>query len=211
MKDTHHEIAQDIVIAIVALAGFLYTFTFKRPGSYALQSSVSAAAWPRILLAGIGILACVLALQECARAKRAATTGLRPQTQEGSRSGDQACVDVSMGQPDAHTEQQEPAQTQPQAQAHPQGALRRQAYSRLWWVIVILAAHAALTPVLGFLLATLLAQAGLLYLLGVRAKSTLLGVPPTVMIVVYLIFIRLLDMPLPRGIGPFLQLSRFFY
>lgn len=209
MKDAHREITQDIVIAIVALAGFFYTFTFKRPGSYALQSSVSAAAWPRILLAGIGILACVLALQEFAKAKRAATTGLRPQTQESSASGDQACVHASMGEPGAHAEQQEPAQTQPHAQA--QGALRRQAYSRLWWVIVTLAAHAALTPVLGFLLATLLAQAGLLYLLGVRAKTTLLGVPLTVMIAVYLIFVRLLDMSLPRGIGPFLQLSRFFY
>ncbi|MEW6229920.1 MAG: tripartite tricarboxylate transporter TctB family protein [Bacillota bacterium] len=177
------EAVQDFAIALLALAGFLYTYTFKRPGAYALGSSVSAAVWPRILLAGIGILSCLLAIQEIRRQNKARAT----QGQE-AKSTEESPADIRI--PDW---------------------MHHQAYARLFWLIGLLGAHAALTPVLGFIMATLLAQVALLYLLGLRTKKLLLGVPILVMAIVYLIFIRALNMSLPRGIGPFLEFSRFFY
>lgn len=178
MKCANREAVQDLVITVLALAGFLYTYTFKRPGSYALQSSVSGAVWPRFLLGGIAVLSCLLMVQEIRKQKALAK------------------------QPPRKSE----------ATAEIEGRIvRRQAYARLCWLIVILAAQAGLTPVLGFLLSTLLAQVAVLYLLGMRRKRILVGVPPVVMAIVYAIFIRALNMSLPRGIGPFLNLSRFLY
>lgn len=63
----------------------------------------------------------------------------------------------------------------------------------------------------GFLLSVFLFQLIQLSILKVKRVWVLFLFPFTMTVVFYLIFIKLLHIPLPRGTGIFLTLSRFFY
>jgi hypothetical protein len=63
----------------------------------------------------------------------------------------------------------------------------------------------------GFLLSIFIFQLILLFILKVKKVPILIFFPLIMTGVYYLIFIRVLHMPLPRGTGIFITLSRLFY
>jgi hypothetical protein len=66
-------------------------------------------------------------------------------------------------------------------------------------------------PYAGFLLSVFLFQSIQLSILRVKKISVLFLFPFVMTVIFYLIFIRILHMPLSRGTGVFLTLSRLFY
>lgn len=66
-------------------------------------------------------------------------------------------------------------------------------------------------PYTGFLLSIFLFQIIFLLILKVKKVWTLIFYPVSLTAVIYLIFIKILYIPLPRGQGIFLTFSRFFY
>ena len=82
--------------------------------------------------------------------------------------------------------------------------------------IVILSAAATLAYIfamqaIGFALATLLYVLAFILVLGERRKSVLIVSPAVVTALILVVFSRLIAMPLPKGIGFFADLSRFFF
>lgn len=72
--------------------------------------------------------------------------------------------------------------------------------------------YVALMKFTGFLPATLVFQAVLLLVVfGWRDFRMLLGIPAGLTLFYFIIFVRLLDLPLPQGYGWFRQLSRALY
>jgi putative tricarboxylic transport membrane protein len=63
----------------------------------------------------------------------------------------------------------------------------------------------------GFLLSILIFQTLFLLILKVKKISVLILYPFCLTIVIYAIFIKILYIPLPRGTGIFLTISRLFY
>lgn len=64
---------------------------------------------------------------------------------------------------------------------------------------------------LGFIIATLLFQWLMLWVIGYRKKLLFFLSPVGVTGVIYVIFVKMMYVPLPRGIGVFRVLSYFFY
>ena len=174
-----------LAVALLSLAGFAYTFTFKRPSQYRIEGSITGDVWPRVLLGGIFVLALVLLAQEILKA-RAAKAGPAP-----GRAASEANV--------------------PRAEAHVDPAVRRAAYKSLYTFMGALGLYAVLTPIIGFVLTTYFVQVAALWILNTRSKKVLWGVPFVVTLTVYGIFVRLLGMMLPRGVGPFLMFNRLLY
>jgi hypothetical protein len=72
--------------------------------------------------------------------------------------------------------------------------------------------YVALMKLTGFLPATLVFQAILLFVVfGWRDMRMVLGVPAGLTLLYFIIFVRLLDLPLPQGYGWFRQFSRVLY
>jgi putative tricarboxylic transport membrane protein len=63
----------------------------------------------------------------------------------------------------------------------------------------------------GFLLVSLAFQILTLWVMGVRKPKSLILGPVLLTAALYGLFIRILHNPLPRGVGVFYDLSRFFY
>ncbi len=177
MTIVNQELVQDVIIALLSLAGFAYTFTFKRPSAYRLEGSVTGAAWPQVLLAGMFILSLILVAGQLLARRGAPTRGVARREEESAEFR----------------------------------ARKRTAYKRFYLMLAALMAYAVLASVLGFLLATFLVQVAVLWVLSARSGRVMFGVPLLLTTVIYILFIRLLNMPLPRGVGPFLAFSRLFY
>jgi len=82
--------------------------------------------------------------------------------------------------------------------------------------IVILCAVATLGYIfamqaIGFALATFLYVLAFILVLGERRKSILIVSPVLVTALILVVFSRLIAMPLPKGMGFFADLSRFFF
>jgi len=82
--------------------------------------------------------------------------------------------------------------------------------------IVILCAVVTLVYIfamqaIGFAPATLLYVLAFVFVLGERRKSVLIVSPVAVTALILVVFSRLIAMPLPKGIGFFADLSRFFF
>jgi putative tricarboxylic transport membrane protein len=72
-------------------------------------------------------------------------------------------------------------------------------------------AYAVALEYLGFLLSIVFFQVILLYILRIRSAYTLIVFPLGLTATFYLIFVKLLSLPFPRGEGMFLYFSRLFY
>jgi putative tricarboxylic transport membrane protein len=72
-------------------------------------------------------------------------------------------------------------------------------------------AYAVAMEYIGFLLSIVLFQVVLLYILKIRSAFTLIVFPLSLTVTFYLIFVKLLSLPFPRGEGTFLYFSRLFY
>lgn len=174
-----------LALALFSLAGFAYTFTLKRPSQYRIEGSIAGDVWPRILLGGIFVLSLVLLAQEILKA-RAAKAGAAP---------DAVASEVLV----------------PQAETEADPAVQRAAFRNLYMFMGSLGLYAVFTPIIGFVLSTYLVQVAALWILNTRSKRVLWGVPFVVTFTVYGIFVRLLGMMLPRGVGPFLMFNRLLY
>jgi hypothetical protein len=64
---------------------------------------------------------------------------------------------------------------------------------------------------IGFGLATFLYVLAFVFVLGERRKSVLIVSPVLVTALILVVFSRLIAMPLPKGMGFFADLSRFFF
>jgi len=64
---------------------------------------------------------------------------------------------------------------------------------------------------IGFALATFLYVLAFILVLGERRKSVLIVSPVVVTVLILVVFSRLIAMPLPKGMGFFADLSRFFF
>lgn len=82
---------------------------------------------------------------------------------------------------------------------------------RLLLVIAICLMYTFLIPILGFLLLTPIFQLLVLLAMGTRKWTTLTITPLLLTAVLFGIFISILHIPLPRGIGVFNVLSRMLY
>lgn len=82
---------------------------------------------------------------------------------------------------------------------------------RLLLVIALCIMYTFSMPILGFLLLTPIFQLLVLLAMGTRKWTTLTITPLLLTTVLFGIFIRILHIPLPRGIGVFNVLSRMFY
>ena len=78
-------------------------------------------------------------------------------------------------------------------------------------IIALSAAYPFAMDITGFLVATLLFQVILLLLLGIRHPGRVLAASGLNLALLYGIFARALQMPLPRGAGAFRALSLWFY
>lgn len=83
--------------------------------------------------------------------------------------------------------------------------------AQLLAVIALSLAYPFAMDVTGFLVATLLFQVALLVLLGIRRPGPVLAASGLNLALLYGIFARALQMPLPRGMGVFRALSLWFY
>lgn len=82
---------------------------------------------------------------------------------------------------------------------------------RLVLAILLSIIYAFFVSYIGFLISIFLFQLILLIILKVKKVLVLFFFPFIMTVIFYLIFIRTLHMPLPRGMGIFITLSRFFY
>jgi len=82
---------------------------------------------------------------------------------------------------------------------------------RLLLAIVVSLVYGFSVPYTGFLLSILLFQFVFLFILKVKKVWVLVLYPLSLTTVIYLIFIKILYIPLPRGQGIFLTFSRLFY
>ena len=82
---------------------------------------------------------------------------------------------------------------------------------RLSLAIVVSLVYGFSVPYTGFLLSIVLVQIVFLLILKVKKVWVLVLYPLSLTAVIYLIFIKILYIPLPRGQGIFLAFSRFFY
>lgn len=82
---------------------------------------------------------------------------------------------------------------------------------RFWYTLVLTVAYTLVMPYLGFAVSTLLFSLVIMWVLGVRAPKDLLltAVGATLLFVV--LFPRIMEVPMPRGIGIFRAISLFFY
>ena len=82
---------------------------------------------------------------------------------------------------------------------------------RLLLAIAVSLVYGFIVPYTGFLLSILLFQIVFLVILKVKKVWVLVLYPLSLTVVIYLIFIKILYIPLPRGQGIFLAFSRLFY
>lgn len=82
---------------------------------------------------------------------------------------------------------------------------------RLFGAGALLLAYVFVMQVVGFVPATLAFCLAFLLLMGVRRWWILAGLPVLVAAFVLMVFTRLLVVPLPRGVGSFLEFSTWLY
>lgn len=88
---------------------------------------------------------------------------------------------------------------------------QKPAIPTLLLVMVLSVAYTIALEYIGFLLSITMYQAVILYVLRFRGVTTLIIFPLALTATFYLIFVRLLSLPFPRGEGIFLYFSRLFY
>ncbi|MEI7672304.1 MAG: tripartite tricarboxylate transporter TctB family protein, partial [Deltaproteobacteria bacterium] len=74
-----------------------------------------------------------------------------------------------------------------------------------------LLAYIILTPLIGFILSTILFTLAFVLALEEKRKLVLIISPPLITAVIVVVFAKFITIPLPRGEGMFAEFSRFFY
>jgi uncharacterized membrane protein len=82
---------------------------------------------------------------------------------------------------------------------------------QLYGIIILISIYIFGLSYIGFLLASLFFQWTFLWILEYRKKLKLIFIPIVVTFLIYVIFIKIVYVPLPRGIGIFREISLFFY
>lgn len=75
----------------------------------------------------------------------------------------------------------------------------------------LLVAYIVVMQLAGFVPVTLVFSLAFLLLMGVRRWWLLVGIPIALAVFVLAVFTRFLTVPLPRGVGPFLEFSTWLY
>jgi hypothetical protein len=82
---------------------------------------------------------------------------------------------------------------------------------RLLSVLLLTFVYLYLIRIMGFIVSTLFFSFGYLFLLKERRPLVLIISPLALIAVIWIVFTRLLVVPLPRGVGIFQLISNFFY
>lgn len=82
---------------------------------------------------------------------------------------------------------------------------------QLYLIIVLISIYIFGLNYVGFLLASLFFQWTFLWILEYRKKLKLIFFPIVLTFLIYVIFTKIMYVPLPRGIGIFREISLFFY
>ncbi|MBW2309104.1 MAG: tripartite tricarboxylate transporter TctB family protein [Deltaproteobacteria bacterium] len=90
-------------------------------------------------------------------------------------------------------------------------AQEREGGIRLVMAIILSLVYAFSVPYVGFLISIILFQVLFLLILKVKKALVLAFFPLSLTLILYIIFIKVLYIPLPRGTGVFLTFSRIFY
>ena len=100
----------------------------------------------------------------------------------------------------------------------PEQPLTREAVAAAWarrrkiaLCSICLLAYIILTPLIGFILSTVLFILTFILALEEKRKLVLIISPPLITTVIMLIFAKFIMMPLPKGVGIFAEFSRLFY
>jgi hypothetical protein len=82
---------------------------------------------------------------------------------------------------------------------------------RLFSVLLLTFIYLYMIRIMGFIVSTLFFSVGYLFLLKERRPLVLIISPLALIAVIWIVFTRLLVVPLPRGVGIFQLISNFFY
>ncbi len=85
------------------------------------------------------------------------------------------------------------------------------ANARFLAAVALIAGYLILLPYVGFLVLTPLQMIAFMYLLGERKKAWIFTMPFALTLVIVLLFTKAMYVPLPRGVGIFLQISHLLY
>ena len=88
---------------------------------------------------------------------------------------------------------------------------QRKTFMRVSIAMVVTILYAAFMNLIGFLIISLMSQLLILFILGTRRWVTLITTPLWLTASLYILFIRVIHIPLPRGVGLFYEFSRIFY
>ncbi len=88
---------------------------------------------------------------------------------------------------------------------------QRKTVIRISAVMGLCILYASFMNVLGFLVMSLVSQTLILLVLGIRRWGTLVATPLWLTASLYVLFIRIIHIPLPRGVSLFSEFSRIFY
>ncbi len=85
------------------------------------------------------------------------------------------------------------------------------ANARFLAAVAIIAVYLILLPYVGFLVLTPLQMIAFMYLLGERQKVWIFSLPFAMTLGIVLLFTKAMYVPLPRGVGIFLDISHLLY
>ena len=90
-------------------------------------------------------------------------------------------------------------------------AMQRRGQKKVALCSLCLLAYIVITPLIGFILSTVLFILTFILALEEKRKLVLIISPPLITTVIMLIFAKFIMMPLPKGVGIFAEFSRLFY
>lgn len=88
---------------------------------------------------------------------------------------------------------------------------QRKIFMRVSTVMAVTILYASFMNLIGFLIISLISQLLILLILGTRRWVTLITTPLWLTASLYFLFIKIIHIPLPRGVGVFYEVSRIFY
>jgi putative tricarboxylic transport membrane protein len=90
-------------------------------------------------------------------------------------------------------------------------AVKRAGQKKIALCSLCLLVYIIITPLIGFILSTVLFILTFILALEEKRKLVLIISPPLITTVIMLIFAKFIMMPLPKGVGIFAEFSRLFY
>ena len=82
---------------------------------------------------------------------------------------------------------------------------------RLLCATALIAGYLLLLPYVGFLVLTPIQMIAFMFLLGEKSKIWIFTIPFVLTVSIVLVFTKVMYVPLPRGVGIFLDISRLLY